>query len=79
MGTPVYFASWIVLIYYPEAAWSKSAVGLLTPAYTPLIWLVSIALIGGSWPYGLASLLFVSVHVYHNILTFHLFGTGGIP
>jgi hypothetical protein len=40
----------------------------LAPAYTPLIWLAGIALVGGSWPYALLSLLFVGVHVYHNIL-----------
>ena len=27
-----------------------------------------IALVGGSWPYAWLSLLFVGVHVYHNIL-----------
>lgn len=67
-GTLIYFASWLPLIYRPEAAWSKSAAGLLAPAYTPLLWLVGIAVIGGSWPYALLSLLFVAVHVYHNIL-----------
>ena len=40
----------------------------MAPAYTPLIWLAGIALVGGSWPYALLSLLFVGVHVYHNIL-----------
>ena len=56
-------------IYRPEAAWSRSAAGLLAPAYTPLIWRAGIALVGASWPYALLSLLFVGVHVYHNILT----------
>ena len=68
LGILVYFASWLPLIYRPEAAWSRSAAGLLAPAYTPLIWLAGIALVGASWPYALLSLLFVGVHVYHNIL-----------
>jgi hypothetical protein len=68
----IYFASWLPLIYARETAWSKSAAGLLAPAYTPLIWLAGIALVGGSWPYALASLLFVGLHVYHHILAHHL-------
>jgi hypothetical protein len=67
-GLLIYFASWLLLIYRPESAWSTSAAGLLAPAYTPLIWLAGIALVGGSWPYALLSLPFVGVHVYHNIL-----------
>ena len=53
-------------------AWSTSAAGLLAPAYTPLIWLAGIAVIGGSWPYALLSWLFVGTHIYHNILAHHL-------
>ena len=54
LGVLVYFASWLPLIYASDAAWSKSAAGLLAPAYTPLICLTGIALIGGSRPYALA-------------------------
>ena len=68
-GLLIYFASWLPLIHRPESAWSKSSAGLLAPAYTPLIWLAGIALIGGSWPYALLSLVFVGVHVYHNVLS----------
>ena len=68
LGLLIYCVSWLPLIYLPQAAWSKSAAGLLAPAYTPLIWLAGIALVGGSWPYALLSLLFVAAHVYHNIL-----------
>jgi len=72
LGLLIYFASWLPLIYRPEAAWSTSAAGLLAPAYTPLIWLAGIAVVGGSWPYALLSWLFVGTHVYHNILAHHL-------
>jgi hypothetical protein len=67
-GMLIYFASWLPLIYRPETAWSRSTAGLLAPAYTPLVWLMGIALIGGSWPYALLSLAFVGLHIYHNIL-----------
>jgi hypothetical protein len=67
-GLLLYFASWLPLIYRAETAWSRSAAGLLAPACTPLLWLAGIALVGGSWPYALLSLLFVGVHLYHNIL-----------
>ena len=68
LGNLVYFASWLPLIYRPEAAWSRSAAGPLAPAYTPQIWLADIALAGASRPYGLLALQFVGVHVYHNVL-----------
>jgi hypothetical protein len=74
LGLLFYFVSWLPLIYRPEAAWSESAAGLLAPAYTPLLWLVGIALTGGSWPYALLSVLFVAVHVYHNVLAHGLLG-----
>jgi hypothetical protein len=68
LGILIYFASWLPLIYRPDAAWSQSTAGLLAPACTPVFWLAGIALVGASWPYALLSLLFVGVHVYHNIL-----------
>ena len=46
-GMLIYFASWLPLIYRPQAAWSRNAAGLLAPACTPLIWLAGIALVGG--------------------------------
>ena len=75
LGLLVYCAAWLPLLYLPETPWSRSSVGLLAPAYTPLLWLFGIALVGGSWPYALLSLLFVAVHVYHNVLA-HGFASG---
>ena len=66
LGILVYFASWLPLISRPDAAWSRRSAGLLAPARTT--WLAGIALVGASWPYALLSLLFVGVHVHHNIL-----------
>ena len=65
IGLILYFASWIPLMVAPESAWSNSLPGFLAPAYTPLIWLVGIGLIGGGWPYLILSVIFVGVHIGH--------------
>ena len=46
-GTLLYFASWLALILRPGSGWSGSALGLAGPAWTPLFWLVGIALLRG--------------------------------
>ena len=65
IGLLVYFASWLPLMYSPDSAWSNSLAGFLAPAYTPLLWLFGIGLIGGWWPYLVLSTLFIGVHVSH--------------
>jgi hypothetical protein len=47
LGVLLYFASWLPLIYSSEAAWSKSAAGLLAPAYTSITISWPIACSGG--------------------------------
>lgn len=69
-GVIIYFASWTTQIYFQETRWSNSAIGILAPAYTPLIWLIGIALIGHSWVYVLISILFIFVHTWHNVQIF---------
>ena len=78
-GTLIYFASWLVLIYLPDSAWSNSIFGFMAPAYTPLFWLLGIGLIGDSfyfnWPYRrwyfmLVSIVFLSFHNYHTMLVY---------
>ena len=41
IGTLLYFASWLILMYFPE----QKCVRII---YTPLIWLIGIGLIGNS-------------------------------
>jgi hypothetical protein len=65
LGLVIYFASWIPLMVAPASAWSNSLPGFLAPAYTPLIWLVGMALIGGWWPYLGLSVVFVGIHITH--------------
>jgi hypothetical protein len=78
-GTAIYFISWLAQIYFPQSAWSLSVWGFLAPAYTPLIWLVGIGLIGDalyfsspyrSWMYIAASITFISFHTSHALTVF---------
>jgi hypothetical protein len=73
-GTAIYFVSWLAEIYFPQSVWSLSAFGFLAPAYTPLIWLIGIGLIGDmlyfaspyrSWMYIVASTIFLGFHLSH--------------
>jgi hypothetical protein len=51
-GMILYFLSWLALILFPQSQWSVSWIGFLAPAYTPLVWLTGLALIGRRlyWP-----------------------------
>jgi hypothetical protein len=70
VGVVIYFVSWIMQLYFRETRWSTSALGILAPAYTPLIWMLGIGLIGHSWFYVLISILFSFIHVLHNVQVF---------
>lgn len=79
IGTIIYFVSWLLLIYYPDSVWSKSALGVLSPAYTPVLWLIGIGLIGDSfyfnfpykrWIFISLSIVFL---VFHNIHTYKIY------
>jgi hypothetical protein len=67
VGMLVYFASWLPLMIAPQSAWSLSIPGLFAPRLTPLIALLGIALIAGSWPYGLLATIFIFFHTWHGI------------
>ena len=67
IGTLVYFASWLPLMIAPQSAWSSSIPGLFAPRLMPLIALLGIALIAGSWPYGLLATIFIFFHTWHGI------------
>jgi len=79
IGTTAYFLSWILQIAFPKGKWSKSMCGFAAPAYTPLLWLAGIGLIGQEltvgvgyrcWIYMLLSSLFVGLHVTHAIMVY---------
>ncbi len=74
VGIVLYFISWIMQTHYPDSIWSQSVFGFLAPAYTPILWLVGIGLIGKvffvripSFPiiYITLSLMFVLFHTLH--------------
>lgn len=67
IGLALYFTSWILLIEHPNTQWSKSLWGFAAPAYTPILWLMGIALLGERWTryYIIISVLFVVFHCWH--------------
>ena len=67
IGTLIYFASWLPLIWMPDSAWSQSAAGLLAPRLTPFLSFLGIALIGHSAPYAVFSVIFIALHTWHGI------------
>lgn len=78
-GNLLYFAAWIILMYFPNTTWSNSAAGLLAPAYTPLFWLVGIGFTGESlfftipykrWLYFLIVIIFLIFHNWHTYLIY---------
>lgn len=79
VGTLVYFASWLALILFPASSWSASALGFTAPAYTPLLWLIGIALLGRHlfwgtfyrwWMYLALALAFLAAHVSHTAMVY---------
>ena len=79
VGTVLYFLAWVALMIFPQSRWSRSRLGFLAPAYTPLIWLAGLGLIGRRlywpWPYrwwvyvGLAC-GFIALHVAHASIVY---------
>lgn len=80
LGVLAYFASWLMQIYLPDSAWSVSAAGRLAPAYTPLLWLAGIGLVGDRlsiraiplhpWGYAACAILFLAFHIAHTLTVF---------
>ena len=79
IGTALYFLSWIAQISWPESPWSRSLLGFTAPAFTPLIFMIGIGLIGQksfirisyiSWIYIGLSVLFVAFHTSHAVVVF---------
>jgi hypothetical protein len=46
VGTLLYVLAWIALMIAPQSPWSTSWLGFVAPAYTPLVWLTGLGLIG---------------------------------
>ena len=79
IGLAIYFVSWLPLIAAPDSRWSTSALGFLAPAYTPLVWLLGLALLMQRlhWPspyrwwfYLTLSIGFLGAHIGHAAIVF---------
>ncbi len=79
IGLIAYSLSWFILIRYPQSGWSKSIWGFAAPAYTPILWLTGIALIGIhpflDIPYHFSlyiilSFIFVCSHIMHTYIIY---------
>ena len=67
LGTLLYFASWLPLLFASGSAWSNSGIGLLAPRLTPFLPFLGIAILSGSWLYGVISAVFIFFHTWHGI------------
>ncbi len=74
VGSLLYFVSWVPLMIAPQSQWSTSWLGFVAPAYTPLVWLVGLGLVGRRlyvptpfrwWMYVGLACGFVILHVSH--------------
>ena len=78
VGVLAYGLAWWPLIVAPDSAWSLSVVGFAAPAYTPLLWIAGIGLIGSGtenrwqrwigWSYASSALVFLVSHNLHTLL-----------
>lgn len=82
LGTSIYFLSWLILIVYPASNWSQSIWGFMAPAYTPIVWLIGIGLMGNksflpikntTAIYTLLSTLFIFFHSMHAYIVYERF------
>jgi hypothetical protein len=46
VGVIIYFASWAAQMFLPDNMWSQSLLGYTAPAFTSIIWLLGIGLLG---------------------------------
>ena len=67
IGALVYFCSWLPLLLTPASIWSNNPAGLLAPRLTPYLSFLGIALLGGSWLYGVIAVVFIFFHTWHGI------------
>jgi hypothetical protein len=76
-GIAVYFFSWVLQIYFPKSAVSKTRIAFTAPAWTTALWLAGIGLTGRSLtldlPYSsiiyiIILFCFVSIHSVHAYL-----------
>lgn len=73
VGLGAYFASWVLLMAFPDLEVSQNRLVRLLPAVTPLVWLVGMGMMAGApVSYGLLSSAFVATHVGEYAFRFEL-------
>ena len=71
IGVAVYFFAWAMQIWLPKSVWSTSRSGFMAPAYTPLLWLAGIALVGDTCFLPIPHLLWIYLGLSGLFLCFH--------
>ncbi len=70
VGTLIYFASWLWLIWYPESTAAHSAWLRFAPAYTPIIWFVGLSMMSNSILLLILSVVFIGFHVMEYVFRY---------
>jgi hypothetical protein len=79
VGMLLYVLAWVPLMIAPQSRWSTSWLGFAAPAYTPLLWLTGLGLIGRRlyvpspykrWMYVALACGFVAFHVTHTSIVY---------
>ena len=73
VGLGLYFSSWLLLMYFPELGISQKNITRLTPALTPIIWLVGIGLMSQApLSYSALATGFVCTHTGEYLYRFNI-------
>ena len=79
MGALTYLLAWVLMVYFPSSLWSTSLVGATATAWTSLLWLIGIGLVGDSlylpipyrsWIYISLSVIFAVFHTLHAVFVY---------
>jgi hypothetical protein len=79
IGILSYFWAWVLMVYFPNSTWSTSLAGSTATAWTSLLWLLGIGLIGDSlylsipyrsWVYISMSMIFSAFHTTHAVMVY---------